>query len=155
MKMETRVFSDIAALSRGALDEIHKILADAIAQRGRACIALSGGHTPAQLYGLWAAEYQSQTPWDRLHLFWGDERYVTHDDPLNNYRMARGALISHVPIPAANVHPYLTSLPQPEAVAEAYESELRRYFGGAPPEFDVQLLGIGEEIGRASCWVRV
>ena len=148
--METCVFRDVAALSRGALDEIHKILASAVAQRGRACVALSGGHTPAQLYALWAAENQSRTPWDRLHLFWGDERYVVRNDPLSNYRMACEALISHVPIPAANVHPYLTSIPQPEAAAEAYENDLRRYFGGESPEFDVQLLGIGDEGHTAS-----
>lgn len=150
MKMETRVFADTAALSHGALEEIHKILAEAIAQRGRACLALSGGHTPAQMYALWAAEYHSRTPWDRLHFFWGDERYVAQDNPLSNYRMAYETLISRVPIPASNVHPYPTSLPQPQAAADAYEAELRAYFAGAPPEFDVQLLGIGEEGHTAS-----
>lgn len=150
MKMETRVFADIAALSRGALEEIHKILAEAVAERGCACVALSGGHTPAQMYALWAAEYQSRTPWDRLHFFWGDERYVAQDDPLSNYRMACETLISRVPIPAANVHPYPTNLPSPQAAAGAYETELRAYFAGAPPEFDVLLLGIGEEGHTAS-----
>ncbi|MGH9708365.1 MAG: 6-phosphogluconolactonase [Candidatus Acidiferrales bacterium] len=150
MKMETRIFTDIAALNRGTLEEIHKIIADAVAQRGRACVALSGGHTPAQMYALWAAEVHSRTPWDRLHFFWGDERYVAHDDPLSNYRMACETLISRVPIPAANVHPYPTSLRQPQDTADAYEAELRAYFAGAPPEFDVQLLGIGEEGHTAS-----
>lgn len=150
MKMETRIFPDVAALSRGALEEMHKIIAGAVEQRGRACVALSGGHTPAQMYALWAAEFRARTPWDRLHFFWGDERYVAHDDPLSNYRMACETLISHVPIPAANVHPYPTSLPQPQAAADAYEAELRAYFAGSPPEFDVQLLGIGEEGHTAS-----
>lgn len=150
MKMETRIFADITALSRGTLEEIHKIIADAIEQRGRACVALSGGHTPAQMYALWAAEFHSRTPWDLLHFFWGDERYVPHDDPLSNYRMARETLISRVPIPAANVHPFPTNLPQPQAAADAYEVELRAYFAGGPPELDVQLLGIGEEGHTAS-----
>lgn len=150
MKMETRIFADVAALSRGTLEEIHKIIAEAVAQRGRACLALSGGHTPAQMYALWAAENHARTPWDRLHLFWGDERYVAHDDPLSNYRMAYETLISRVPIPPANVHSYRTSLPQPQAVADAYEADLRAYFAGAPPEFDVQLLGLGEEGHTAS-----
>ena len=81
-----------------------------------------GGHTPAKLYGLWAEKYKAQTPWDRVHLFWGDERYVPQDDPLSNYRMTRETLISHVPIPTANVHPVPTNLPTPEKAAEAYET---------------------------------
>lgn len=57
------------------------------------------------MYELWASKpYRGDTPWDRVHLFWGDERYVAHDDPLSNYRMIRETLISLVPIPPENVH---------------------------------------------------
>lgn len=127
MKMDTRVFPDLEALSRGVLDELMRIMQDAVARRGRFAIALSGGRTPATLYSLWAQDdkYKAATPWDRVHLFWGDERYVPHDDPLSNYRMTRETLIERVPIPSSNVHPFPTELPQPESVAEAYESELR------------------------------
>lgn len=152
MKMETRVFPDIDALSRGALEELLRVMQDAIKQRGRFAITLSGGHTPAKLYTLWAhaENYGVETPWDRVHLFWGDERYVPQDDPLNNYRMTRETLIEHVAIPAANVHPVPTNLPTPEKVAEAYETELRRFFGGNAPAFDLQLLGLGVEGHTAS-----
>ncbi len=91
-----------------------------------------------------------RTPWERVHLFWGDERYVPHDDPASNYRMARESLIAHVPIPAENVHPMPTDLPQPEKAAEAYEAELRRFFGTGAPGFDLQLLGLGVEGHTAS-----
>jgi 6-phosphogluconolactonase len=98
------------------------------------------------MYELWAAApYRDQTPWDRVHLFWGDERYVAQDDPLSNFRMTRETLISRVPIPTANVHPVPTLPGPPEKSAEAYELELRKFFGAAPPEFDLQLLGLGPE----------
>lgn len=146
MRMNTKVFPDLDSLSRAAMDETLPIIRDAVAQRGRFAIALSGGHTPAKMYELWAATpYRDQTPWDCVHLFWGDERYVAQDDPLSNFRMTRETLISHVPIPAANVHPMPTLPGPPEKSAEAYEQELRKFFGAAPPEFDLQLLGLGPE----------
>jgi 6-phosphogluconolactonase len=152
MKLDTRVFPDIDALSRAALEELLRDLREALTQRGRGAIALSGGHTPEKMYALWAAteKYRNETDWNRVHLFWGDERYVPLDDPLSNYRMTREALLSHVPIPAANVHAAPTALPTPEQAAEAYDQELRKFFGAAPPAFDVTLLGLGPEGHTAS-----
>jgi 6-phosphogluconolactonase len=152
MKLDTRIFPDIDALSRAALEELLRDLSAAIQQRGRGAIALSGGHTPEKMYALWAAneKYRNETDWNRVHFFWGDERYVPQSDPLSNYRMTREALLSHVPIPAANVHAAPTSLPTPEQAAEAYDQELRKYFGSAAPAFDVTLLGLGPEGHTAS-----
>jgi 6-phosphogluconolactonase len=150
MKMDTKVFPDIDSLSRAALQNLLAVLEDAVAKRGRFVIALAGGHTPAMMYSLWAEEHSERTPWDRVHLFWGDERFVPQDDPLSNYRMTREKLISRVPIPAANVHPVRTNFPSPQKAAEAYEAELKKFFGAAPPEFDVQLLGLGVEGHTAS-----
>ncbi len=151
MKLDTRVFPDLGALSQSALEEILRILADAVAKRERFSIALAGGHTPAKLYALWAEKYKTQTPWDRVHLFWGDERFVPEDDLLSNYRMAQETLIAQVPIPKENVHPMLTNFPSAEKAAEAYEVELRKFFtDDAPPVFDVQLLGLGIEGHTAS-----
>jgi 6-phosphogluconolactonase len=142
--------ADIINMSLGGPD--HDTMRDAVKQRGRFAVALAGGRTPAKLYALWAhaENYGVHTPWDRVHLFWGDERCVPHDDPRSNCRMAREILIAHVPIPAANVHPMPTDLPQPEKCAEAYESEMRQFFGSAPPAFDLQLLGLGPEGHTAS-----
>jgi 6-phosphogluconolactonase len=150
--MDTRVFPDSDALSRAALAELLRIMSDAVKERGRFAIALAGGHTPAKLYQMWAQPEKGsmRTPWERVHLFWGDERYVPHDDPASNYRMTRESLIAHVPIPKDNVHPMPTELPSPEKAAEAYEAELRRFFGAGPPAFDLQLLGLGVEGHTAS-----
>jgi 6-phosphogluconolactonase len=152
MQMDDRVSSNIEALSRAALDHLFRILKDSLEQRGRFTIALSGGRTPAKLYSLWAQSDQKrkQTPWDHVHLFWGDERYVPMDDPLSNYRMARETLISQVPTPEANVHPVRTNLPTPREAAQAYDAELRKFFGSEPPAFDLQLLGLGGEGHTAS-----
>ena len=150
--MDARIFANIDQLSSAALDGLLAIVQESVAQRGRFAIALSGGHTPAKLYTLWAQAERAgrRTPWDRVHLFWGDERFVPFDDPLSNYRMTHEALIAHVPIPATNVHPAPTGLAFPEAAAQAYESELRKFFGAAPPAFDLQLLGLGPEGHTAS-----
>ena len=150
MKMDERVFPDLDGLSRAVLEETLRIVLDAVARRDRCAIALSGGHTPAKMYDLWAREYSAKTPWDRVHLFWGDERYVPQDDPLSNYRMTFENLISRVPIPAANVHPMPTQMPTPSASADAYEADMRRFFGSAAPAFDLQLQGLGVEGHTAS-----
>ena len=154
MKMDTRVFADIDALSRAALAELLRVMGEAVRGRDRFLIALSGGHTPEKLYRSWAdSERTSQrTAWEKVHLFWGDERYVSKDDPLSNYRMTREALIAHVPIPSQNVHrmPGREDFPTPEAAADAYEAELRKFFGSSSPAFDLQLLGLGVEGHTAS-----
>jgi len=152
MKLDTRVLPDLVSLSRAALEETLAIIQGAVTKRGRFAIALSGGHTPEKMFSLWAqtAQYRDKTPWNRVHLFWSDERYVPVDDPRSNYHMARETLISRVPIPAENVHPIPTNLSPPEECATAYEAELRKFFGTEPPAFDVQLLGIGEEGHTAS-----
>src|SRR5580698_439213 len=152
MKLDTRILPDIDALSRAALEELLGDLKNAIKQRGRGAIALSGGHTPEKMYSLWAAteKYRSETDWDRVHFFWGDERYVPQDDPLSNFRMTRETLLANVPIPAANIHAAPTNLPTPERAAEAYNQDLRKFFGSRAPAFDVTLLGLGPEGHTAS-----
>lgn len=150
MRMDVQIFPNLEALSRAALAALLRILQEAVAKRGRFAISLAGGHTPAKLYDLWAEKNCAETPWDRVHLFWGDERYVSPDDALSNYRMVRETLIRKVPIPVANVHPIPTGLSHAREAAEAYEAELRNFFGSSPPGFDVQLLGLGIEGHTAS-----
>jgi 6-phosphogluconolactonase len=150
--MDARVFPDADALSRGAFEELLRTMQEALDKRGRFAIALAGGHTPAKLYALWArgGKRGVEIPWDRVYLFWSDERYVPQNDSLSNYRMVRETLIDHVPVPAENVHPMPTDYPDPEKAARAYESEMRQFFGSGAPAFDLQLLGLGTEGHTAS-----
>jgi 6-phosphogluconolactonase len=121
------------------------------AKDGPFAIALAGGATPRSLYALLAEPpLVEELPWSRMHFFWGDERFVPSDDELSNFRMAREAMLSHAPIPAANIHAMPTTGLTPEAAAAAYERELRSFYGAdlldpRRPLFDVVLLGLGAD----------
>jgi len=117
---------------------------------GRCSLVLSGGNTPRTLYGLLASEFRDQIPWADVHVFWGDERYVSPDDPDSNYRMAKETLLDHVPCPPGNIHPMPTHFRSADAAARDYEKTLRSCFGGEWPHFDLSLLGLGEEGHTAS-----
>ncbi len=92
-------------------------------------IALAGGGTPRRLYELLAtSEFERKIPWERVHLFWGDERMVPLDHPKSNYKLARDSLLKHVRLPPKNVHPVQVNLPSEQAAA-AYEQELRSVIG--------------------------
>jgi 6-phosphogluconolactonase len=118
---------------------------------GRFAICLSGGSTPRHLYQLLA---RNGTPWDRIHWFWGDERFVPWDDPESNYRMVREAMLSRASVPAQNIHP-IPTMGDPAEAARAYERTLKHYYGAeildpARPLFDVLLLGLGPDGHTAS-----
>ncbi|GIV10586.1 MAG: 6-phosphogluconolactonase [Fimbriimonadales bacterium] len=111
-------------------------------------LLLSGGKTPETLYLLLSARhYQNALDWTRVHLFWGDERYVPHDDPRSNYHLAHETWLRKAKIPTENIHPMPTHYADPEEAARAYEDELRRYFGHQTtlPQFDLILLGLGDD----------
>jgi 6-phosphogluconolactonase len=132
------------------------LLAMATVQNDVFAIALSGGATPRPLYELLArSSYRETFPWRRIHWFWGDERFVSHNDALSNYRMAREALLSRAPIPKANIHPMPTEGLTPDAAASDYERELKSFYGAdrldpTRPLFDVNLLGLGSDGHTAS-----
>ena len=149
-KVETRVFPDLATLSQAALEEVERVVEQAVHERGRCAVSLAGGRTPKELYTLWANRSASRTDWERVHLFWGDERCVPPGDPRSNFRMAQEALISRIPIPLANVHPMPTDFPDAARAAAEYETTLRRFFRDELPAFDLQLLGMGVEGHTAS-----
>ena len=138
-----RIFRDLPALSAYAADLFVESAAQAIADRGRFLVALSGGTTPIALYGLLT---RRPIDWTHVHVFWGDERCVPVDDPGNNYGQARGTLLNQVPIPSRNIHRVKSELDPPEA-ARDYAHVLKRF--AAPPlawpRFDLVLLGMGED----------
>lgn len=140
-------------LFQAAAEEIIRAANEAVALRGRFTIALSGGSTPKGLYTLIAANAGSSLPWDRIFVFWSDERHVPPDDADSNYRMAKETLLSKVPIPEANIFPVPAENPDAAAAAEEYDKTLRRFFtvpSGEFPRFDVILLGLGPDGHTAS-----
>lgn len=149
MIREARVFADTALLTRAVADESQRIALDAVLATGRCSICLSGGTTPKSLNELWARDYVTRMPWKKIHVFWGDERYVPYDDERSNYRMARETLLSRVNTPDGNIHPMPTALADPGEAAIAYEKTLREFFADRP-EFDLLFLGIGVEGHTAS-----
>lgn len=147
---------DISPDFEGLAHRVAQWLVDlAGATPGRFSIALSGGSTPKRLYQLLAAAPLVEAmPWPRVHLFWGDDRFVPWDDPNSNYAMARDAMIAHVPIPPGNVHG-IAFEGTPQSAAEQYEHTLKAYYGAdafdpARPLFDVVLLGMGPDGHTAS-----
>lgn len=145
-----RVFDDPEALSRGAAEFFVSAAQNAVAARGRFSVALSGGSTPRRTYELLAQPpFRDEAPWTKSHVFWGDERCVDPEDPRSNARLAREALLNHVPIPTGQVYPMVCS-PTPAAGARSYEALLRNFFGAGAPRFDLILLGLGENGHTAS-----
>jgi 6-phosphogluconolactonase len=127
----------------------------AAASRDRFAICLSGGSTPRRLYQLLAeSPYRDALPWDRLHWFWGDERFVPWDHPDSNYGMVHAALLGKVRVPPENIHGIPTT-GTPADAAAAYERVLKSYYGSESldptrPLFDIQILGLGPDGHTAS-----
>ncbi len=143
------------ALYRLAAVEFARIAAHAVAKRGGFAVALSGGTTPAGLYGVLAsdAKLREAVPWDRTQVFWGDERQVPPEHPDSNYRLARDILLSKVSVPEVNVHRIPGDLPDASQAAQRYEHDMRASLGlgeGELPRFDLVLLGLGADGHTAS-----
>jgi 6-phosphogluconolactonase len=144
--------SDPVALARAAAE---RVMARIAANKARVAICLTGGSSPKQLYQLLATDaYRSRIPWDRVHWFIGDERFVGPDDPLNNMGTARRIFLDRL-APPANIHPIPTDTPDPDAAARRYESELQSFYGANAPDparplFDVVLMGVGPDGHTAS-----
>ncbi len=121
----------------------------AVAEQGRFSVALSGGSTPSQLFRQLGASYRKKIAWDRVHLFWSDERCVPRDHEQSNFRLAYDELISRIWIPSENVHRIKGEL-RPEEAAYYYEAEMKKHFNEDLPAFDLILLGVGSDGHTAS-----
>lgn len=151
-----RVLDDPEEVYRAAAEEVAARIVAAVGALGSCAIALSGGSTPRGLYLRLAEDGGARVPWDRVDVFWGDQRHVPPDHPESNYRMAAEALLRRVAIPPARVHRIRAENPDAEAVGRAYEEEIRVSFtapgriDGRWPRFDLCLLGIGLDGHTAS-----
>ncbi|MGQ9491416.1 MAG: 6-phosphogluconolactonase [Anaerolineae bacterium] len=147
------ILPDPVALAEEAARRFVAAAAQAVSVRGHFTVALAGGSTPVALYRLLSRPpYGEQIAWERTLIFFGDERCVPPDHPWSNYQMARAALLDHVPLPGQNVYRIAGERP-PTAAANDYAAVLRRVFrlrGAARPQFDLILLGMGEDGHTAS-----
>lgn len=131
-----------AAVSDALADRTADIVRAVLAARPRALVCLTGGSTPVAAYARLAAA--DGIEWDRVHVFWGDDRAVGPDDPDSNAGMAQRTLIGPAGIPASNVHRIEGEHGAVEA-ARRYESCLEEFFGAARARFDVLHLGMGPD----------
>src|SRR5574337_936127 len=130
---ELLVVADPIALAREAAKRVVAIAEEAVARCGRFTVALAGGSTPKRLYALLAAEpYRTRLPWQKAHIFWGDERAVPPEHPNSNFGMARATLLSRVPIPSDQIHRMQAERPDLDAAARDYETEIARTFTAQP-----------------------
>ncbi|HKD15842.1 MAG TPA: 6-phosphogluconolactonase [Candidatus Angelobacter sp.] len=155
MSPELRIVSDLAELHRAGADEFTRCAREAISAHDRFAVALAGGLTPKGAYSLIAADQKDpakRLPWDKIHLFFSDERNVPPDDEESNYRMANESLLSRVSVPQQNVHRIPAEL-DANTAASQYEAELRNFFKPKPgdwPRFDLIMLGMGPDGHTAS-----
>jgi 6-phosphogluconolactonase len=150
MGKHVEVTPNNSALIERSLALVVSQMQQAIAQRGICTIALSGGSTPKPLYEAIAA---CDLPWEKIHVFWGDERYVPPDHPDSNQGMARQAWLDRVNIPPENIHPMPTDAGDPALDAQKHERELIEFFktpAGELPAMDIILLGMGDDGHTAS-----
>ena len=133
-----------------------RLLARVSEPRERFAVALTGGSSPEGLYRLLAREpYRSRIPWERVHWFWGDDRFVPHNDARSNAGAARRLFLDHAPAPAANVHAIPTDAADTDEAARRYEAQLREFYRAEEldpgrPLFDLVLMGVGNDGHTAS-----
>jgi 6-phosphogluconolactonase len=146
------VVETVAAMAQAAAQR----LVARIAHDGRSAVCLTGGSSPEGLYRLLAEEpWRSKVPWDRVHWFMGDDRFVPETDPLSNMGMARRLFLDRAGAPRGNVHPIPTDSNYPEGAANIYADALKAFYGAeeldpARPLFDLVLMGLGPDGHTAS-----
>lgn len=143
--MKLHITSGAGELASRLADFIRDDIQAVLARQDRYTFVLSGGSTPKLLYQLLATEpYKNSIPWEKIHFFWGDERFVPFEDSRNNAKMAFDELLSHVPADPANIHIMQTGLTPGEASGQ-YTEILKSYFPGDGATFDLVLLGMGDD----------
>ena len=155
VKVTYQVWPAAAEMAAASARLFAETVQQAVAKRGVARVAISGGSTPKSTFKLLAdpeGPFAKTLPWDKLQLFWVDERCVGPEDPESNYGVARELLLSKVPIAAKNVFRMEGEL-DPEVAASRYESRLRNALkleGAETPAFDLLTLGMGPDGHTAS-----
>ena len=149
---EVLVFPDIGRVSDFALKRWRTIIAKALNDRDHCTLALSGGKTPLDFYRKLSCRKET-LPWEKIHIFLVDERFVPFSHSESNYGMIKENLFRNISIPEKNIHPIYVRETNPRSSAEAYEKDLKMFFAlkeGEFPRFDLIMLGIGEDGHTAS-----
>ncbi len=161
MEPEIRHFSTMEQLNQAVAVSMLAFAHECVRDYGLFSVALAGGSTPQGLYELLAKpEVTTKFPLFNTHFFWGDERFVPHDDPQSNFFAVKDNLLADVALPRENIHPIQTENISPEESATLYESELKKYFSQEEldldidnpdePLFDVMIFGVGADGHTAS-----
>ena len=150
MEPEIRILANAAAIAKRAAQEFVQAAATAVGERSAFRVALAGGSTPKALYTLLISDptLRSQVPWDKMQVFFGDERHVGPGDADSNFRMATETMLSKVPLKANQIIRIKGEYPDAEQAAREYEGAIASYFklkGGELPRFDLLLVGMGNE----------
>jgi 6-phosphogluconolactonase len=157
--MQIHIFKNTDELSKAVADWMVEHINKTLKQQDRFSLVLSGGNTPKKLHALLAGEaYKSKINWSKLHIFWGDERFVPFNDERNNAKMCFETLLDHVPVPREQIHVMQTERIRAEGSADAYEKILKQYFpevsnnnsqlathNSPSRTFDLVLLGMGDD----------
>ncbi|GGK72699.1 6-phosphogluconolactonase [Rufibacter glacialis] len=145
-----QVYKTTEELSKAAADLFVQAAQEAVQANGRFTVALTGGSSPEQLYRMLAQPpYRDLVPWQQTFVFWGDERWVNLEDDRSNAKMAFTTLLHHVPVPQEQVFP-MWGEGEPEEFAIDYEKKLQSHFANMPAQFDLVLLGMGDDGHTAS-----
>ncbi|HWB26504.1 MAG TPA: 6-phosphogluconolactonase [Chitinophagaceae bacterium] len=143
--MQLHISRDLKELSKAVTEWLVEHIQETLKQQDRYTLALSGGSTPKMMNHLLSTEFRDKVDWSRLHIFFGDERFVPFADERNNAKMAFDTLLNNVPIPREQIHIMPTENISPEEAAAAYEEKLKEYFTETSATFDCILLGMGDD----------
>ncbi len=151
MKMEIKIFISAEEAASKIAEEMMNIVSENSAEEKDTYISLSGGSTPKILFNKISEEYSDRIDWNRVQLFWGDERCVPPDDEQSNYGMTKQYLLDHINIPEGNVH-RMRGEEDPVTEAARIAAEIRKVVPDANdlPRFDLNILGLGEDGHTAS-----
>ena len=145
-----KTYPDFEKLSWAAAAHFVECAQEAIADHNYFAVALAGGSTPRATYQVLATvAFAPHIPWDKVHVFWSDERCVAPNHEDSNYRMAFNVMLRHSPIPVKQIYRMEGEL-EPKEAAKTYEARLKNFFGQKPPRFDLILLGLGDDGHTAS-----
>ena len=148
-KPNVQIAADAETLAHQCVDLLVSSVEKTVKEKKVFHLAISGGKSPQRFFELLGSEQKSlKLPWDKIHLFWVDERYVPHDSQYSNYKLAADTFLKKVPIPKENIHAIPTDMDDFDSAAKQYEKTIRSIFNikpGHTPKFDLIILGMGSD----------